>query len=46
MIALAAPDVRTHAIGFVEGETDLPFHETRTVPVAEREDPCKSLTAN
>ena len=46
MIALAAPDVRTHAIGFVEGETNMPFDETRIVPAAERDDPCKSLTSN
>lgn len=46
MIARAAPDVTTHAIGFVEGETDLPFDETRSVPPAERDDPCASLTTN
>ncbi|MFX0547175.1 ChaN family lipoprotein [Roseovarius sp. S1116L3] len=46
MIALAAPGVRTHAIGFVEKETDMPFDETLTVPVADRDDPCKSLKSN
>ncbi|KRS12387.1 hypothetical protein XM53_12220 [Roseovarius atlanticus] len=43
-IARAAPDVTTHAIGFVEAETDTPFDETRTVPPARRDDPCASLT--
>lgn len=46
IIAQAAPDVTTHAIGFVEGATDIPFDETRIVPPAERDDPCLSLTFN
>ncbi len=46
MIARAAPDVSTHAIGFVESATDTPFDETRIVPTAERDDPCKTLTSN
>lgn len=46
LIDLAAPDVTTHSIGFVEGDTDTPFDETRIVPPAEREDPCNSLTSN
>ncbi|WP_306111196.1 MULTISPECIES: ChaN family lipoprotein [Roseovarius] len=44
MIARAAPDVSTHSIGFVEAGTDTPFDETRTVPTAQRDDPCASLT--
>jgi len=46
MIARAAPDVTTSSIGFVEGSTDMPFDETRTVPPAKRDDPCKQLTSN
>ena len=46
MIEKAAPDVTTMAIGFVEGTTDMPFNETRTVPPATRDDPCKQLTSN
>jgi uncharacterized iron-regulated protein len=46
MIALAAPSVSTHAIGFVEGDTDMPFDEIHIVPPATRDDPCKSLTSN
>jgi uncharacterized iron-regulated protein len=46
LIARAAPEVTTHAIGFVEGETDMPFDETRIVPPAPRDDPCLSLTSN
>lgn len=44
MIARAAPEVTTHAIGFVESQTDIPFDEIRIVPPAERDDPCASLT--
>lgn len=46
MIATAAPEVTTHAIGFVEGDTDMPFDDMRRVPPAEREDPCVSLTSD
>ncbi len=43
MIARAAPGVTTHAIGFVEGDTDVPFDEIRIVPTVDRDDPCQSL---
>ncbi|MBY5988290.1 ChaN family lipoprotein [Roseovarius atlanticus] len=43
MIARAAPQVTTHAIGFVESQTDIPFDETRIVPPADRDDPCATL---
>lgn len=46
MITMARPEVSTHAIGFVEGSTDVPFDEIHIVPSAERDDPCKSLTSN
>lgn len=46
MIAKAAPGVTTHAIGFIEGEADMPFDETRIVPTATRDDPCASLQSN
>ncbi|WP_102108372.1 ChaN family lipoprotein [Oceaniglobus roseus] len=42
-IAQAAPDVTTHAIGFVEGADDTPFDEVRIVPPAARPDLCASL---
>lgn len=46
-IAMAAPDVITYAIGFVEDDdAGVPFDEVRIVPPAERDDPCKSLTSN
>ena len=43
LIAQAAPEVTTHAIGFVEAETAVPFDETRLIPPAERDDPCNAL---
>jgi uncharacterized iron-regulated protein len=46
MIARAAPDVTTHAIGFVEADRGVPFDEIRLVPPAERDDPCAAFTAN
>ncbi|PVA09151.1 hypothetical protein DC366_15690 [Pelagivirga sediminicola] len=46
MIARAAPEVTTHAIGFVEARADTPFDDIRVVPPAERDDPCASLTNN
>ena len=46
LIAQAAPEVPTHAIGFVETQTEMPFDETRLIPPAEREDPCNALTKN
>lgn len=46
MIAQAAPDVTTHAIGFVEEDNGIPFDETRIVPPAARDDPCTSLSKN
>lgn len=46
MIARAAPDVTTHAIGFVEAATEMPFDEIRTVHPADRDDSRKSLTTN
>lgn len=46
MIARAAPEVTTHAIGFVEDDTGMPFDEIRIVPPAERDDPCQSPTFN
>ncbi|WP_281966484.1 ChaN family lipoprotein [Roseovarius nanhaiticus] len=46
MIARAAPAVTTHAIGFVEQVTDMPFDEIRVVPPADRDDPCKSLASD
>lgn len=39
----AAPEVTSHAIGFVEGTTEIPFDEIRQVPPAKRADPCKQL---
>ncbi|UOA15537.1 ChaN family lipoprotein [Sulfitobacter dubius] len=44
LIAQAAPEVTTHAIGFVEAAGDTPFDETHLIPPVAREDPCKSLT--
>lgn len=46
MIAMAAPEVTTHAIGFVEQDSGVPFDEIRIVAQAERDDPCTSLTSN
>ena len=46
VIARAAPDVKTHAIGFVENDSGMPFDDTRIVPPAERDDPCATLTSN
>lgn len=46
MIERAAPEVNTRSIAFVEGETDMPFDETRVVPRAKRDDPCLSLRTN
>lgn len=46
VIAKAAPDVTTHAIGFVENDFGMPFDDTRIVPPAERDDPCATLTSN
>ncbi len=46
MIALAAPEVTTRAIGFVETDSGMPFDEIRIVPPADRDDPCATLTAN
>ena len=43
LIAQAAPEVTTHAIGFVEAETAVPFDETRLIPPAEHDDPCNAL---
>ncbi|WP_417207657.1 ChaN family lipoprotein [Antarctobacter sp.] len=45
-IALAAPNVTTHAIAFVEAPTDTPFDAIRIVPPTKRDDPCASLKAN
>lgn len=45
MIARAAPDVTVHAVGFVEAASDVPFDETRIVPPAQRDDPCRALTS-
>lgn len=38
-IARAAPGVTTHAIGHVEGETEMSFGESRIVPPSARADP-------
>lgn len=46
VIAKAAPDVTTHAIGFVENASGMTFDDTRIVPPAERDDPCATLTSN
>lgn len=46
VIAMAAPDVSTHAIAFVENETDIPFDEIQIVPPAKRDDPCETLKTN
>lgn len=46
LIALAAPEVTTHATAFVEGPTDMPFDDIRIVPPAARDDPCAALTTN
>jgi uncharacterized iron-regulated protein len=46
VIAKAAPDVTTHAIGFIESDSGMPFDDTRIVPPAERDDPCATLTSN
>ena len=46
VIAKAAPDVTTHAIGFVESDADVPFDDIRIVPTAKRDDPCATLTSN
>lgn len=46
MIAKAAPDVTTHAIGFVENDAGIPFDDIRIVPPAERDDPCATLKSN
>ncbi|MFG6592535.1 ChaN family lipoprotein [Sulfitobacter sp. 1A12157] len=46
LIAKAAPEVTTHAIGLVEAETEVPFDETRLIPPAERDDPCNALIEN
>ncbi|MBO9429773.1 ChaN family lipoprotein [Sulfitobacter sp. R18_1] len=46
LIAQAAPEVTTHAIGFVEAETAVPFDETRLIRPAERDDPCNALIEN
>ncbi|WP_300055106.1 ChaN family lipoprotein [Sulfitobacter sp.] len=46
LIAQAAPEVTTHAIGFVEKQTEMPFDETRLIPPTKREDPCNALTKN
>lgn len=43
LIALAAPEVTTHAIGFVEAGGAAPYDETHVIPPAKREDLCKSL---
>ncbi|MBT55946.1 MAG: hypothetical protein CMF72_21430 [Mameliella sp.] len=45
LIALAAPDVTTHATGFVEAASDTPFDDVQIVPPVDREDPCASLTS-
>ncbi|MBY6119502.1 ChaN family lipoprotein [Mameliella alba] len=46
MIARAAPEVTTHATGFVEGTADMPFDTVTIIPPAERDDPCASLKTN
>ena len=46
VIAKAAPEVTTHAIGFVEDDTGMPFDDIRIVPPAERDDPCATLKSN
>jgi len=46
LISQAAPGATTHAIGFVEGATDMPFDTVQIVPPAERDDPCETLTSN
>lgn len=46
LIRLAAPEVTTHAIAFVEAQTDTPFDAVRVVPPADRDDPCATLTTN
>ena len=46
VIAQAAPEVTTHAIGFVEAQTDTPFDTVTIVPPAQRDDPCASLQTN
>ncbi|MEB8385665.1 ChaN family lipoprotein [Rhodobacteraceae bacterium KMM 6894] len=46
LIALAAPDVTTHAIAFVEEANGMPFDKTHIVPATERDDPCETLTSN
>ncbi|MFW2544821.1 ChaN family lipoprotein [Primorskyibacter sp. 2E107] len=45
MIARAAPEITTRAIGFVEEDTNMPLDEIRIVPRARRDDPCQSLTS-
>ncbi|WP_421904441.1 ChaN family lipoprotein [Mameliella sp.] len=46
MITRAAPEVTTHATGFVETQTDTPFDTVIIVPEAQRDDPCASLQTN
>ena len=46
MIARAAPDVSTYALGFVEADSGVPFDEIRIVPPAARDDPCNTLKTN
>jgi uncharacterized iron-regulated protein len=46
LIAQAAPEVTTHAIGFVEAETDTPFDETHVIAPTPRENPCNALNKN
>ncbi|WP_293574921.1 ChaN family lipoprotein [Phaeobacter sp.] len=45
-IKRAAPEVRTHAIGFVEHDTGTPFDDIRLVPPAQRGDPCAALLSD
>lgn len=43
LIALAAPQTQTWAVGFVEEATDVPFDESHVVPPVDRDDPCAAL---
>lgn len=42
LIALAAPDVTVHAVGYVEAPDEAPFDETVLVPATPRGDPCET----
>ena len=42
-IKRAAPHLRVHSIGFVEGDSGLPLDTTQVVPETERPDPCQAF---